>query len=518
MAELMHFQPGKTFYDAYQGARGNTLAQMAFNSQGEERQSALGKLAGLNPDAAYKLKADFDDQDRADLAEFTNVFMNLPEDLKPPAYSKGVQRFGHKFRAMGIEPPTDYKQAMPLFEQIAAASGGVQQTPAKVQEAEYAAKAQGLVPGSAEYKGFIRQYFGGDSKGPKMSLSGNDTPYDAENFRYYDYKTGRWISISPDDVGTQGQPSPTPTPTAGSVPPPTASGGKTIVTPQDIQGAAQRTGAVMQQVRAEIAQLVAQGVPADQATSQVTQKYAQGRGLTMPTVGQQPAPVQQTAPPVTQTAPPPMATGGQGRNPFAKEGSRPATAQEKAVYGIPADVPAEMKPDGSINVINLPKNDQSASIANETTIRKEFAAQVKPYQDVISAYKRVESAASSPTAAGDLSMIFAYMKMLDPGSVVREGEFANAQNAAGVPDQVVNMYNRIRTGQRLNPSQRADFLAQAGKLKMNAESSYKQYERQYRSIAEQYKIPPERILVGPSVTTQDGELDFNSPDPLGMFK
>ena len=110
--------------NAYKQSRGNTLAQMAFNTQGEERQSALGQLAGLNPDAAYKLKADFDDQDRADLAEFTNVFMTLPDDLKQPAYSKGVQRFGHKFRAMGIEPPADFKQAMPLFEQIAAASGG----------------------------------------------------------------------------------------------------------------------------------------------------------------------------------------------------------------------------------------------------------------------------------------------------------------------------------------------------------------------------------------------------------
>jgi hypothetical protein len=274
----------------------------------------------------------------------------------------------------------------------------------------------------------------------------------------------------------------------------------------------------MQQVRAEIAQLVAQGVPVDQATSQVTQKYAKANGLTMPPVGQQPAPVQQAAPAVTQTAPPPVATGGQGRNPFAKEGSRPATAEEKAAYGIPADVPAEKRADGSINVINLPKNDQSASIANETTIRKEFAAQVKPYQEVISAYKRVESAATSPTAAGDLSMIFAYMKMLDPGSVVREGEFANAQNATGVPGQVVNLYNRVKTGQRLSPEQRADFLNQAQKLKMNAESSYKQYERQYRGIAEQYNIPPERVLVGPSVSPQGGEIDFNSPDPLGMFK
>jgi len=39
--------------------------------------------------------------------------------------------------------------------------------------------------------------------------------------------------------------------------------------------------------------------------------------------------------------------------------------------------------------------------------------------------------------------------MLDPGSVVRESEFATAQNAAGVPDQVRNMYNKVLSGTRL---------------------------------------------------------------------
>lgn len=39
----------------------------------------------------------------------------------------------------------------------------------------------------------------------------------------------------------------------------------------------------------------------------------------------------------------------------AKEAARPATAAEKAAYGIPEKVAAQVKPDGSIDVINLPK-------------------------------------------------------------------------------------------------------------------------------------------------------------------
>jgi len=34
------------------------------------------------------------------------------------------------------------------------------------------------------------------------------------------------------------------------------------------------------------------------------------------------------------------------------------------------------------------------------------------------------------------------MKILDPGSVVREGEFATAQNSAGIPERIRAKYNR----------------------------------------------------------------------------
>lgn len=85
----------------------------------------------------------------------------------------------------------------------------------------------------------------------------------------------------------------------------------------------------------------------------------------------------------------------------------------------------------------------------------------KDTQSIATAYNKIQSAAAKPTAAGDLSLIFNFMKMLDPGSVVREGEFATAQNAAGVPQRVANVYNQILKGQRLSPSQREDFLGQA---------------------------------------------------------
>ena len=88
----------------------------------------------------------------------------------------------------------------------------------------------------------------------------------------------------------------------------------------------------------------------------------------------------------------------------------------------------------------------------------------KDTRTISSAFSKIKSAGENPSAAGDLSLIFSYMKILDPGSTVREGEFANAQNAAGVPDQIRNLYERVRTGERLNPDQRKDFVGQAKNL------------------------------------------------------
>ncbi|MDO4713960.1 MAG: hypothetical protein Q4B28_04950 [bacterium] len=66
-----------------------------------------------------------------------------------------------------------------------------------------------------------------------------------------------------------------------------------------------------------------------------------------------------------------------------------------------------------------------------TQLRKEFnnLPEIKNFKTVQGMYNTVKSASTLGTAAGDMSLIFAYMKILDPNSTVRESEYANAQNA-----------------------------------------------------------------------------------------
>lgn len=130
----------------------------------------------------------------------------------------------------------------------------------------------------------------------------------------------------------------------------------------------------------------------------------------------------------------------------------------------------------------------------ETTLRTQFNGLTQGYRTVAESYTKVQAAASDPSAAGDLALIFSFMKMLDPGSVVREQEFANAQNAAGVPDQIRNLWNRLLSGERLNPNQRADFLGQAANLMQAVQSTYDQQAAFYGGLATQYGMDPARIV------------------------
>lgn len=128
----------------------------------------------------------------------------------------------------------------------------------------------------------------------------------------------------------------------------------------------------------------------------------------------------------------------------------------------------------------------------ELKLRSEYEGATKEYRDVKSAYGRV--LASQPTAAGDLSLIFNYMKMLDPGSAVREGEFANAQNAGSVSTAIRNIYNKMVSGERLSESQRNMFSGQAKSLYEQSAKGEATVRTGMTRIATGYGLNPTNIF------------------------
>lgn len=163
----------------------------------------------------------------------------------------------------------------------------------------------------------------------------------------------------------------------------------------------------------------------------------------------------------------------------------------------------------------------------ETNLRKEYNGlqDVKQFRDVRSSFSRVQSASQlaetwsdEQKAASDIAMVFAFMKMLDPGSVVREGEFANAQNATGVPGQITNVYNKLLYGGRLNPTQRASFLKQAQDIFNREQGNINDINDRYRSIANEYGVRPEFVIEGDDFDFQTPpEVDLEDDESISSF-
>jgi hypothetical protein len=176
------------------------------------------------------------------------------------------------------------------------------------------------------------------------------------------------------------------------------------------------------------------------------------------------------------------------------------------------DNPADLTPEQRIEVDNevrkrgLERPPQSQTVImtprqifqDEQALRKEYSAipEVKLFGEVQNSYDTIKTALSKQSPAGDLAGATKFMKLLDPGSVVRESELGLAMAATGALDRAQNYYNMLKTGQKLNPTQRKDFLDLSTQLYQAAEGRKSSYDQQYGSIAEQNQLSPSNVVKG----------------------
>lgn len=140
-------------------------------------------------------------------------------------------------------------------------------------------------------------------------------------------------------------------------------------------------------------------------------------------------------------------------------------------------------------------NVKKGTFKDSSALRKEFLSQSKEYQKVRDSYTRVLGSTKDPSPAGDLSLIFNYMKMLDPGSVVRESEFATAAASGSYGQRIQAGVNRVLSGQRLAPEMREDFLSKSGELLKGMQEQHRKRENSYKGIAGKNNLPVDEVVV-----------------------
>lgn len=121
----------------------------------------------------------------------------------------------------------------------------------------------------------------------------------------------------------------------------------------------------------------------------------------------------------------------------------------------------------------------------------------------------IRQSIGDPSPAGDMGLVYGYMKMLDPTSAVREAEYATAENARGVPASIRNIWNRLQNGQRLDEDQRKDFSQRAEKYFAQERANQSRRNDRFLARATSSGIPaevfkPYLLPVDPAVISQSG--------------
>lgn len=146
-------------------------------------------------------------------------------------------------------------------------------------------------------------------------------------------------------------------------------------------------------------------------------------------------------------------------------------------------------------------------LENEMKIRAAFAGEpvYKARQEMQSAYGQITDSLRESSPAGDLAAATKFMKLLDPGSVVRESELYLAMQASGALDRMVNYANLRLSGQKLTPDQRKDFQSLADKLYSTATNTYNQKRNEYAGLAEAYGLDINRSVGAAAVLPERTE-------------
>lgn len=155
------------------------------------------------------------------------------------------------------------------------------------------------------------------------------------------------------------------------------------------------------------------------------------------------------------------------------------TQQWRTIAEAPREIPREEK-----------KPDPRENLDYEIRLGDRYQRESDSFRVVRQARDNVQNSLAQNSAAGDLAAATSIMKLLDPGSVVRESELGMAMNATGLFGRVGNYAEMLQSGQRLNPQQRQEMMALAKELFGTAEAYNNKTKQRYTDMAREYGLDP----------------------------
>lgn len=129
-------------------------------------------------------------------------------------------------------------------------------------------------------------------------------------------------------------------------------------------------------------------------------------------------------------------------------------------------------------------------------LRKEFTQKSKElgFQDMQKSWNKVQNA--DKNAAGDLTVIYSYIKALDPTSVVREGEINLTKAAESIPSNILRAYERAKEGRVMSPQLRAKMAREVGLMYNERAEKQQELNAFYEGLAKDSGADPQKVVGG----------------------
>jgi hypothetical protein len=135
----------------------------------------------------------------------------------------------------------------------------------------------------------------------------------------------------------------------------------------------------------------------------------------------------------------------------------------------------------------------------EDAMSKQFDAQTKDYTAEIDATRKLGALAPGrrPTAVEQGGMIMLLNKFLDPGSVVREGEYDRVAKQQGLIDRASNIIAAVTRGEPLSDKLVADIRSMASLYEKAAGAKIQAVGEEYADKASRRGLDPTNVIVNP---------------------
>lgn len=205
----------------------------------------------------------------------------------------------------------------------------------------------------------------------------------------------------------------------------------------------------------------------------------------------------------------------------------PQQASEGATYGdylqqgIQQGMPAKQAMEYASKMVQLDTEEGRGAQKESFDQSQSLASRYKPLQDEVRTLEQGFSVTkgfnvNTTNPYDDQALIFAFMKVLDPGSVVRENEYTTAQKNTSMLNSLAAGWEQAANGTgTLTPDQRKNILATMRNLYSSKRSAYDQELEVAKNTGLNYGIDPSLYLTVPESSYVQVETPVTRAGYLG---